>query len=224
MRAIQGEPLVRLARGAGKDLVVGGIPTLLSVAVAVAWPHPLTVALAAVLTTLLAFLAAFLRDPRRIPPAGTDLCLAPADGRVLEMCRLHEPTFVQGEALRISIFMSLLDVHVNRAPLAGRVVRVEHVPGQFHRAFRPESSALNEHNLIGLSTDHGKVLVKQVAGILARRIVCWVHPGQELHAGDRLGMIKLGSRVELYLPAAAEPVARVGDHTRAGVTVIARLN
>lgn len=213
---------MRLARGAGKDLVVGGIPTLLSVAVAVAWPHPLTVALAGALTALLAFLAFFLRDPRRIPPAG-DLCLAPADGRVLEICRLHEPTFVQGEALRISIFMSLLDVHVNRAPLAGRVVRVEHVPGQFHRAFRPESSALNEHNLIGLSTDHGKVLVKQVAGILARRIVCWVRPGQQLQAADRLGMIKLGSRVELYLPAAAEPVTQVGDRTRAGVTVIARL-
>ena len=224
MRPIRNEPPIRLARGAGKDLVVAGIPVLLSVAVAAAWPHPLTVALAGALTALLAFLAFFLRDPRRTPPTGTGLCLAPADGRVLEICRLHEPAFVQGEVLRISIFMSLLDVHVNRAPLAGRVVRVEHVPGQFHQAFRPEASALNEHNLIGLSTDHGRVLVKQVAGILARRIVCWVHPGQELRAGDRLGMIKLGSRVELYLPAAAEPVIRVGDRTRAGVTVIAKLN
>jgi phosphatidylserine decarboxylase len=118
--------------------------------------------------------------------------------------------------------MSLLNVHVNRAPVEGRVALVRHVPGRFLQAFRPEASDVNEHNLIGLESCQGRVLVKQVAGILARRIVCWVQISQEMHAGERLGVIKFGSRVELYLPLDVEPVVQVGDRVRAGVTVVAR--
>ncbi len=216
------DPPLRPARGAGKELTAAGIPLILALVAAVVWPGPYTFLPAGLLTALFAFLLYFSRDPERTAPAGEGLFLAPADGRVVEVKQVHEPRFLEEEALKISIFMSLLDVHVNRTPTEGQVTLVEHVPGQFLQAFRPEASEANEHNLIGLESHHGRVLIKQVAGILARRIVCWVHPGQRLQAGERLGVIKFGSRVDLYLPPGAEPVIRVGDRAQAGVTVIAR--
>jgi phosphatidylserine decarboxylase len=222
MRNSLADPSYRLAPGAGKELTLVGIPFALSLMAAVLLPGVLTIGLATVLAALLALLLYFFRDPRRTPPGGEKLFLAPADGRVMEVTRVEEPRFVNGEALKISTFMSLFDVHVNRAPVRGEIVLVQHVPGQFLQAFRPEASEANEHNLIGLDTRHGRVLVKQVAGILARRIVCWVRPGQGLEAGDRLGVIKFGSRVDLYMPLRAEPVVRVGNRVRAGVTVVAR--
>jgi phosphatidylserine decarboxylase len=163
----------------------------------------------------------FYRDPTRTSPAGEGLVLAPADGQVMEVRQVDEPRFLQEEAHKISIFMSLFDVHVNRAPVKGEVALVRHVPGQFLQAFRPESSEVNEHNLVGLNTPYGKVLVKQISGIMARRIVCWVRPGQEVKPGERLGLIKLGSRVDLFLPLDAEPAVQVGDKVVAGKTVIA---
>jgi len=215
---------LRLARGAEKELIAAGIPLTLALAAAVIWPSVYTFLLAGPLAVLFALLLYFFRDPRRTPPTGKDLFLAPADGRVVDIERVREPRFLEGEALKVGIFMSLLDVHVNRAPVEGQVVLVKHVGGRFLQAFRAEASEVNEHSLVGLETHYGKVLVKQVAGILARRVVCWVHPGQQLRAGERLGVIKFGSRVDLYLPPEAEPVVQVGGQTRAGVTVIARWN
>ena len=213
---------LRLARGVEKELIIAGIPVILALAASIVWPGPCTFFPAGLLIALFALLLYFFRDPKRIPPMGEGLILAPADGRVMEVQQVHEPRFLQGEGLKISIFMSLFDVHINRAPVEGRVALVEHVPGQFLQAFRPEASEANEHNLVGLKSRYGRVLVKQVAGILARRVVCWVRPGQKLRAGDRLGIIKFGSRVDLYLPPEAEPVVQVGDQAHAGVTVIAR--
>jgi phosphatidylserine decarboxylase len=203
-------------------LAIVGISLVLAIAASIIWPGPLTFLLAGLLAVLSAFLLYFFRDPRRTPPPGEGLILAPADGEVMEVHYTHEPRFLQDEGLRISIFMSIFDVHVNRAPVEADVTWVEHVPGQFLQAFRPEACDVNEHNLIGMESPHGRVLVKQIAGILARRIVCWVHPGQRLQAGERLGIIKLGSRVDLYLPSEAEPAVQVGDQTYAGITVIAR--
>lgn len=171
---------------------------------------------------LFALLLYFFRDPQRTPPADEGLFLAPADGQVVEVGRVHEPRFLQGEGLKIGIFMSLLDVHVNRAPVEGQVALTEHVPGQFLQAFRPEAAEVNEHNLVGLESRYGRILVRQIAGILARRVVCWVGIDQRLQAGERLGVIKFGSRVEVYLPPGVEAVVRVGDRTRAGVTAVAR--
>jgi phosphatidylserine decarboxylase len=216
---------LRLARGAEKELIAAGIPLILALVASIVWPGPYTFLLTGLLVALFALLLYFFRDPKRTPPAspaGEDLFLSPADGRVVEVQQMHEPRFLGGEALKIGIFMSLLDVHVNRAPVEGRVALVEHVPGQFLQAFRPEASEVNEHTLVGLETRHGEVLVKQVAGILARRIVCWVQAGQKLQAGERLGVIKFGSRVDLYLPLGARPIVHVGDQAHAGVTVIAR--
>ncbi|TEU15436.1 MAG: phosphatidylserine decarboxylase family protein [Anaerolineales bacterium] len=211
-----------LARGAERELTMAGIPLILALVASLIWPGLHTFLPAGLLTTLFALLLYFFRDPERTSPAGEGVFLAPADGRVVEVKQVHEPRFLQGEGLKISIFMSLLDVHVNRVPVEGQVVLVEHVPGQFLQAFRPEASEVNEHNLVGLESRHGRVLVKQVAGIMARRVVCWVRPGQKVQAGDRLGVVKFGSRVDLYLPPGAASAVRVGDRARAGVTVIAR--
>ena len=201
---------------------MAGIPLILALVASLIWPGLHTFLPAGLLTTLFALLLYFFRDPERTSPAGEGVFLAPADGRVVEVKQVHEPRFLQGEGLKIGIFMSLLDVHVNRVPVEGQVVLVEHVPGQFLQAFRPEASEVNEHNLVGLESRHGRVLVKQVAGIMARRVVCWVRPGQKVQAGDRLGVVKFGSRVDLYLPPGAASAVRVGDRARGGVTVIGR--
>jgi phosphatidylserine decarboxylase len=211
-----------LARGAEKELAIAGIPLVLAVTAAFVWPRLYTVFLAGLFIALFAVLLHFFRDPKRTPPTGEGVFLAPADGQVMEIRRVHAPGFLGGEALKVGIFMSLSNVHVNRAPVAGQVVLVEHVPGQFLQAFRPEASEVNEHNLVGLETRYGRVLVKQIAGILARRVVCWVRPGQWLEAGERLGVIKFGSRVELYLPLDAQPLVRVGEQVHAGMTVVAQ--
>ena len=199
-----------------------GIPLILALVASLIWPGLHTFLPAGLLTTLFALLLYFFRDPERTSPVGEGVFLAPADGRVVEVKQVHEPQFLQGEGLKIGIFMPLLAVHVNRVPVEGQMVLVEHVPGQFLQAFRPEASEVNEHNLIGLESRYGRVLVKQVAGIMARRVVCWVRPGQKVQAGDRLGVVKFGSRVDVFLPPGAASAVRVGDRARGGVTMIAR--
>ena len=214
---------LNLAPGAQRALLYVGAPWILAIGATVTRPMLLTAILSALLTVPLALVIYFFRDPERIPPSGTGYILAPADGEVKEVEIVDEPLFLKGRGLRVSVFMSITDVHVNRSPMDGQVVSVEHVPGQFLQAFRPESAEVNEHNLIGLQTEYGKVLVKQISGILARRIDCWVKPGQQIDAGSRIGLIKLGSRVDVFLPSEVVPSVAVGDRTIAGETIIARI-
>lgn len=221
MRHPRGVIVFRLARGAEKELSIAGIPLALALVAALLWPGIGTILIAGVLLGVFVLLLHFFRDPERTPPILEGAFLAPADGEIIEAQEAPELSFLEGDALRISTFMSLLDVHVNRAPAAARVALVRRIPGQFLQAFRPEASEANEHNLIGLESPYGKVLVKQIAGIMARRVVCWALPGQDIEAGDRLGMVKFGSRVDLYLPPEAVPMVRVGDQVRAGETVVA---
>jgi phosphatidylserine decarboxylase len=204
-------------------LAVIGAPWFIALITAIAWPSYLAAAIAGLLTIPLTLVIYFFRDPERTPPDQEGVFLASADGEVKVVEKVDEPRFLKGQSLRISVFMSVTDVHVNRSPATGRVVSTEHVPGQFLQAFRPESADVNEHNLVGLQTTHGKVLIKQISGILARRIVCWVEPGQQIEAGDRIGLIKLGSRVDLFLPQNAVPIVKVGDRTTAGETIVARI-
>lgn len=185
------------------------------------WPGLLTAAVAGVIGTFWAALLMFFRDPERRAPNDPSAVLAPADGRVMEVVTLEEPNFIQGPAAKIGIFMSLLDVHVNRAPLKGTIEWTKHVPGRNLPAFRHDASTRNEHNLIAMIHNGQRVLVKQIAGVMARRIVCSVQPGQTVRAGQRLGMIKFGSRVEVFLPLDTAPAVEVGDQVRGGVTVIA---
>jgi len=174
---------------------------------------------------LAAGVAGFFRDPERVPPPISDAVLAPADGKVVEVIPFGGWRGQGGEPLtQIGIFMSPLDVHVNRAPAAGTVEAVERRPGRFLAAWDPAASLQNEQALIRLRTAAGDIWVKQIAGVLARRIVTWVRPGDKLEAGERFGLIRFGSRVDLILPARFSVQVRPGQRALAGVTVVALLS
>lgn len=163
--------------------------------------------------------AYFFRDPARALPTDPRYFWSAADGLVLRVEEIDEPRFIQGRALRIATFLSLFDVHVNRAATAGTVRYVEHVPGAFHAAWSEDVEVANERNYIGLDTPHGPVLIIQIAGLVARRIVCYAQPGDELRAGERLGIIKFGSRTDVLVPAgAARPLVVAGMRVQAGIT------
>jgi phosphatidylserine decarboxylase len=189
----------------------------LAVAVLLAWAGWIRLAVPALVVAL--FMGWFFRDPERTPPGVPGAVLAPADGRVAEL-QLHVDDPFVGPAQQVSIFLSPLDVHVNRAPVGGRVVSVEHRTGVFLAAYRSEASAQNERTMIAIDGAPVRVIVRQVAGMLARRIVCRVGPGDQLEAGQRFGMIKFGSRTDVVMPAAVQLRVRVGDRVRAGETVL----
>jgi len=174
---------------------------------------------------LLALLFYFFRDPPRRIPTAPGSIVSPADGTVVEVAQLEDYDFVGGPAVRIGIFLSLFNVHVNRAPLAARVVEMKYRPGEFLNAQRPESAERNESMWIGFEeTDvpHRRFAVRQISGLLARRIVCALKPNQTVTRGETFGMIKLGSRTELILPAGEVRVdVRLGDRVRAGCQIIA---
>ncbi len=186
------------------------------------WRHILTGLFAAFSVAILLFLLFFLRDPQRRIPLYPDLFVAPADGRVVALEPTHEPLFLMGQATRISIFMSLVDVHVNRAPMAGQVAFTRHQAGRFLPAHRRSASEVNESHLLGLEDGEIRIAVKQVAGSFARRIECWVSPGQQLERGQRFGLIKFGSRVDVFLPPHLEVLVGLHQKVRAGETVLAR--
>jgi len=167
------------------------------------------------------FLVYFFRDPERVIPEGERLILAPADGRVLAIKPFPDWKGPFGESLmRVSIFLSVFDVHVNRAPLTSLVSGVTHTPGLFVTAWEERASAENEQTLIHFASPDGDVWVKQIAGILARRIVCRVRPGQKVGAGDRIGLIRFGSRVDCILPATVELKVRRGQAVKGGSTIL----
>jgi len=165
----------------------------------------------------LAFLG-FFRDPERQPPDLPGAVLAPADGTVMEVA-LVDDAWV-GPAARVSIFLSPLDVHVNRAPVAGLVAGVEYVAGTFRAAYKPEASEVNERCTVALEGDAARVAVRQIAGVLARRIVCRVRAGDKLEAGERYGLIRFGSRTDLVVPRATEIRVRAGDRVRGGESIM----
>jgi phosphatidylserine decarboxylase len=168
-----------------------------------------------------AWVPAFFRNPTRAGPRGDRLVLAPADGRVVSVTHLEEPEFLGGRAQRISVFMSVFDVHVNRYPVSGAVAHRAYRPGKFVNASLDKASTGNEQMSLGIRAARGPVLVRQIAGLVARRIVTDAHPGELVHQGERLGLIRFGSRVDTFVPPGAVACVAVGDRTRAGVTVIA---
>ena len=183
--------------------------------------------LAAPLLIVWVFTLSFFRDPDRSVPTEAGLLVAPADGTVTEIARLDGYEGLEGPALRIGIFLSIFDVHINRSPCDGRVVRTQYQAGQFLDARHKDSGRRNEANTIIIEPQpgvDGPIVVRQVAGLIARRIVCHVGPGSTLRRGQQLGMIKFGSRTELIVPAdhGFEVVVKVDDHVRAGSTIIMR--
>lgn len=182
----------------------------------VAWAPVLPVA-------LLAFVVSFFRDPERDPPDDERAIVSPADGRVVEVQTLNEPHFLKADAQMLAIFLSVFDVHVQRAPIAGDVKLAQYNRGQFLDARKAESATLNENRVVGIEGADGfRVTVKQIAGLIARRIVGWAGEGARLTKGERIGMIRFGSRVELYVPKECEIVAKVGEYAKGGETVLAR--
>ena len=174
---------------------------------------------AVILMVLCAGTAFFFRDPERTPPSDPAVVVSPADGRVME---ITEETMDGHAGRRISIFLSILDVHVTRSPMGGRVGNVEYRRGRFYNAMRSRASVDNEQNIIALQTERGEIVFKQIAGAIARRVVCWKRPGDEVKLGERIGLIRFGSRMDVWLPQEAEVVAFAGQHVAGGVTVVAR--
>jgi len=184
------------------------------IAAALGWPG-----MAGALLGLAAFVAIFFRDPERQPPADPAAVVSPADGRVTDVV---QETFEGRPGRRISIFLAIWNVHVNRAPMSGRLERVEYRPGKFYAAMRSRASAENEQNVFYLDTDRGRIVFKQVAGWIARRVVSWKSPGDSVKLGERIGLIRFGSRMDLWLPDGAEILVRPGEKVAGGTSVVAR--
>jgi phosphatidylserine decarboxylase len=172
------------------------------------------------------FAAYFFRDPDARVPQGVGLIVAPAHGKVDVIDEVEEPHFIGGRARRVSMFLSVFDVHVQQAPVSGKVTLVRHNPGQFLNALKLESAALNENVVIGFETSEpacGRVAIKLITGLIARRIVPWAQVGDLVSKGERVALIQFGSRVDIYLPPGAEVAVRLGDRVVGGETVVARL-
>lgn len=197
-----------------------GLPPLiigtLSVALGQGWLQGVGV----VLILLGLFVFSFFRDPDRVIPAEPGLVVAPADGRLVVV--KDEPESAR-PGKRISIFLAIWNVHVNRAPAAGKITRLDYKPGKFLAAWDENASLQNEQNVFHQTTEFGEIVYKQIAGWVARRVVSWKKAGDPVARGERIGLVRFGSRVDLWLPAEAEIVVKVGDHVKGGSTIVARL-
>lgn len=180
--------------------------------------------LVALMLLLLAlWVAYFFRDPERAGPRGAALVISPADGKLVMIAEVNEPAFIGGKAIRLSIFMNVFNVHVNRYPADGVVKYLHYNKGKFFNASSDKSSLENEQMSVGLETPHGRVLVRQIAGLIARRIVTYSKLDERVHQAQRMGMIRFGSRVDVFLPLTAKIIATQGDITAAGVTLLGEL-
>jgi len=203
---------------AGAPFIGGALAIALILGGAVAWVFAIPFLI------LGAFFLFFFRDPPRQPPTGGEIVLSPADGRVLVAGAAQPDAAPEGAWQQVSIFLSPMDVHVNRIPASGRVTRVTFRPGRFLPAYRHESGRENERSEIWIDHQGQTVVARQVVGMLARRVVCRVAAGAEVHAGDRFGIMKFGSRMDVFMPTTATLQVAVGDMVRGGETVIAVLN
>jgi phosphatidylserine decarboxylase len=206
---------MRFAREGYTYMALGLALSVLALASAPWW-------IAVPLIVLTGLVINFFRDPERIVPGGDHLVTAPADGKVVAITDVvEEERFLQRPCRRVSIFMSPVNVHVNRIPVDGVVLAVEHSEGRFHAAFLDKASELNERNAVAVEDPRGeRFLFVQIAGQLARRIVCNVAPGDQVRRGDRYGMIMFGSRLDLYVPEVVKLHVAMGEHVKAGETII----
>lgn len=191
------------------------IPLVLGALAAVLGWH----AVAVILFALTAFVCYFFRDPQRSPPADPAAVVSPADGRVMEVV---DEALGERRGKRISIFLAIWNVHVNRSPMAGHVRKVEYRPGRFYGAMRSRASQENEQNVIFLETSRGDIVFKQIAGWVARRVVCWKVPGDEVTLGERIGLIRFGSRMDVWLPEGVEILTQPGQNVAAGESILAK--
>ena len=179
--------------------------------------------IAFVLTLLTLWVAYFFRDPERAGERGETIVVSPADGKIVMITEVQEPAFIGGTAIRISVFMNVFNVHVNRYPVDGTVRYVHYNPGRFLNAATEKSSLENEQMSVGLETPRGRILVRQIAGLIARRIVTYSKEGQQVRQGERMGIIRFGSRVDVFIPPGSNIRVKTGETSNAGVTVLADL-
>ena len=206
--------------------------TLIAIAVALAvaafggaltrrsWPLWL---LAFLLTLVALWVAYFFRDPERQGERSDQLVISPADGKVMMVTEVDEPTYLHGRALRISIFLNIFNVHVNRYPVGGRIEYVHYTAGRFFNAANARASMENEQMSVGIDAGAHRILVRQIAGLIARRIVTYSKEGEQVEQGARMGLMQFGSRMDVFVPVGSPVRVRVGDHVQAGVTVLAGL-
>ena len=199
-------------------LAKDGLPTILFLVLCTAAFACIAWVPALIMGVLACLVIWFYRDPERTAPYNDGEFYSPADGQVVEIAEADHP--FTGPARKVGIFMNIFSVHVNRAPCTGKIDFMEYVPGKKIAAFAPKASEVNERNFVGLSTQWGRVMMVQIAGLLARRIVCRMNRGDVLEAGQRYGMIKLGSRVDLYLPKDIVLRVKTGDKVKAGSSLI----
>lgn len=169
---------------------------------------------------LLLFVTYFFRDPQRVISSDESQFVSPADGKVMEITEINDDSFIKGKAKKVSIFLSLFNVHVNRSPISGKVTYISYRPGKYLPAFKSHASDINERNTIGIENDITKVLVHQITGFVARRIVCWSKKGDVLKQGDKFGLIKFGSCTEIIVPDNVDILVKKGDTVKGGITVI----
>jgi len=162
----------------------------------------------------------FFRDPERTIPTGDKLVLSPADGKIILIDEVYEPLFFQDTVKQVGIFMSVFDVHINRIPVSGKVEMVKYKPGEFFVAYKNEALEKNEQTSVGITGKYGKVMFKQIAGLIARRIVCRLKEGDTVRGGERFGMIKYSSRVDIYMPKSVKIQVKLNDTVKGGYSVI----
>jgi len=194
--------------------LVGAVTLLVHHFGGIAWSWPFW--------AIFVFVLQFFRDPQRIPALGRDLVLSPADGRIVVVETANDP-YAGREALKISVFMNVFNVHSNRSSVNGLVKEIQYFPGKFVNADLDKASTENERNAVVIDANGQTVTLVQVAGLIARRILCYIHVGDRLKAGERYGFIRFGSRVDVYLPLTAEPLVSVGDKVFATNTALARV-
>jgi phosphatidylserine decarboxylase len=213
-------------RAVGVPVAKEGIPfigTAAGVTLLAGWLGWTVLAAGTALVTL--FVCWFFRNPARSIPQGSHLVVAPGDGKVIAIEEEFEPRFLKDRSLRITIFLNVFDVHINRIPCEGTVQEVQYQPGLFMVASRPEATIKNEQNALMLVTPAGvKVLCVQVAGLIARRIVCWVAAGDRVARGERFGLIRFGSRMDTFVPVGTELRVQVGDRVKGGETILGALS
>lgn len=214
---------MRFAREGLIFILLAGVIALGGIAVAAghgSWGWWL---LAIVLVVIALWVGYFFRDPERTGDRGERLVVSPADGRVVMITEVDEPAFLHGRALRISIFMNIFNVHVNRYPVDGVVEYVHYNPGKFMNAAKDKASLENEQMSVGIQSGDNRILVRQIAGLIARRIVNYAHVGDQCAQGARMGIIRFGSRVDVFMPVTAHVCVAIGDRPLAGTTVLAEL-
>ncbi len=207
----------------GLGIIIGSfVVFLVSLAVWYFFPHPVSQGVTVLLGVFSIFNLFFFRDPEREIPKNSLAVLSPADGKVVRIQKVMEEEYFKQETHQVSIFLSVFNVHVNRMPISGRVDYLTYRTGKFLAAFQDAASAENEQTAIGVSDEYGhRVLFKQIAGVIARRIICHVREGQWVNAGERMGLIRYGSRVDVFVPVQAKVQVKVGQGVTGGITVLA---